>query len=70
MGEEGGRGRRGNKEVGMAVPTSVVLANRQMSLSLIQVNHLYRRKEEKKERGGQKEISKAQIDVCGCGELV
>lgn len=54
----------------MAVPTSVVLANRQMSLSLIQVNHLYRQEEEKKERGGPKEISKAQIDVCGCGELV
>lgn len=29
-----------NKEEGMALPTSVALANRQMSLSLTQVNHV------------------------------
>lgn len=52
----------------MAVPTSVVLANRQMSLSLLQVNHLW--KEGKKKQGGQRETSEAQVDVCGHGVLV
>lgn len=38
--EEGGWRNGDNKEEGMAMPTSVALANRQMSLSLTQVNHV------------------------------
>lgn len=42
----------GNKKEGMAMPTSVALANRQMSLSLTQVNHVSWGKNKRK-RGGE-----------------
>lgn len=44
-----------NKEEGMVMPTSVALANRQMSLSLTQVNQVSwgeRMKEREEERKG------------------
>lgn len=46
-----------NKEEGMAMPTSVALANRQMSLSLTQVNHVSwgkNKKREEERKGGNK----------------
>lgn len=73
-----GRMRKGyEKEEGLALPTSVALANRQMSLSLTQVNHVSwggRGGGVKKERrSGREGTSKAKIgsavlglDVSAC----
>ena len=48
-----------NQEEGMAMPTSVALANRQMSLSLTRVNHVSWgggriKKREEQRKGGNK----------------
>lgn len=56
-----------NKEVGTAVPTSVGLADRQMSLSLHQVNRLSQQRIKKKRAD---EINEVQTDVCRYGTLV
>lgn len=42
-----------NKEEGTAMSTSVALANRQMSLSLTQVNHVSWGGKNKRKRGGE-----------------
>lgn len=52
-----------NKQEGMAMPTSVALANRQMSLSMTEVNHVSWGKEYKNERKGREETSKTETEI-------